>query len=133
MKIISVCLFILFFILIVFGYQKIKEKEEFGQKVVLAQETRKALGILMLNLSQANENTLHGVPVDGLWHEDVPGFVIKEGHLIMINHDQSLLIANHIIDLRIRRQRQTPDILELRIEAKKDVSLVSNLKIRIHE
>ena len=82
------------------------------------------------------------LPADGLWHNRIAfdqaqqgplEYIIKDGHLLRINDGKTLLIADNISDLRIRRQKTTPDILEVQIEAQNNVSLVSNLKIRIHQ
>jgi hypothetical protein len=139
-KIIYICLFIPFFILMALAFLKIKHNEEFQQKAVLAREIHKVLGSLMFDLSQARENSIQDVPADGLWHDRIAFFqirqgpleyLIKEGHLLRINNGESLLIADNIADLRIRRQKQTPDILEVQIKAQKNVSLFSNFKVRV--
>jgi len=106
-KIILICLLIPFFVLIAFIFLKIKSKEEFHRKVFLVQEH------LMLDIYQARKGSFEGIPVDGFWHE--------YGHWI----------PDNIGVLRLRRQRSSPDILEVQIESKDDASLVSNLKIRI--
>lgn len=141
-KPILLLLLIPFFILLAFACWKIKSKEDFKQKIVLAVETRKVLSHLMPDIYQAREDSFEGVPADGLWHhrfvfihahDGVLEYRIKEGHLFRINKGQEVLIADDIADLRIRRQQETPDILEVQIKAQKEVSLVSNLKIRIHQ
>ena len=141
-KIIIVCLFIPFFILGFVLFSKVKSREEFRQKAVLAQEIRKVLDHLMFDLREARENTILDAPADGQWHHRIAfdgakqgalEYIIKDGHLLRINKGETMLIADNIGDMRIRRQKETPDILEVQIEAKKNVSLISNLKIRVRE
>jgi hypothetical protein len=142
LKIIYACLIIPFFILIALTFLKIKHHEEFQQKAVLAHEIRKVLEHLMVDISQAREASFGDVATDGLWHHRISfdqvqqgavEYLIKEGHLLRINQGKTLFIADDIGDLRIRRQKETPDILEIQIEAKKNVSLISNLKIRLRQ
>ena len=94
----------------------------------------------MVDLREARENTILDAPADGAWHSRIAfdrigqgslEYIVKEGRLLRLNHGQSLLIADDIATLHIRRQQSTPDILEVQIEAQKNVSLVSNLRIRI--
>jgi len=139
-KIVFFCMLIPFFIFLAVILLKIKSDGEFRQKTVLAVETRKVLEHLMIDLREARQNTILDLPSDGAWHhriafdsakEGALEYIIKEGHLFRFNKGSELLIADNIADLRIRRQKVTPDILEVQIEAQKDVSLVSNLKIRL--
>ncbi len=65
-------------------------------------------------------------PSRGFWT-----YLVKEGRMLRISGQKAVLIAEHIDVLRIRRQKETPDILEVQIEAQKNVSLISNLRIRI--
>jgi hypothetical protein len=141
-KIIYICLFIPFFIFVALTVLKIKNKEEFQQKAVLAREIRKVLYHLMVDLRDARVNTFLDAPADGQWHNRIAfieagqgalEYVIKEGHLLRLNDGKSLLIADDIGGLRIRHQKETPDIVEVQIEARKNVSLTSYLKIRIRE
>jgi len=140
-KICYLCLALLFFVLIIFSMMKIKNKEEFQQKTVLAQEIRKVLGVLMIDLREAHENTIQDLPADGLWHNRIAfggsgqvslEYFIKERHLFRINNGNRILIADNIGGLRIRRQKESPDILEVQIKAQNNATLISNLKIRIH-
>lgn len=139
-KIIIICLLIPFFVLISVIFVKIKTREEFQQKVVLAQETRKVLEHVMFDLLDARESTILGVPADGLWHnriafnsaqQGVLEYIIKDGRLLRVNNGRILLVADNIVDLRIRRQQAAPDIVEVQIKAQKNVSLISNLKVRV--
>ncbi|MDE2028681.1 MAG: hypothetical protein KGK03_07970 [Candidatus Omnitrophica bacterium] len=131
LKIIYVCLFIPFVILMVLTFFKIKHFQEYNRKVVLAKDIRKVLESLFLDLSENRNDALLKTPVDGRWHGD-PEYIIKEGNLFHINGKTRFLVADHIAALRVRRLKQSPNILEIRIEAKSDVTLVSNLRIRIH-
>ena len=110
--------------------------------MVLAQDIRKVLGSLMVDLQDARESSIQDVPADGQWHHRFAfentrqgplEYLIKDGHLLRINGGKTVLIADNINDMHIRRQKETPDILEVQIEAQKNVSLVSNLRIRIRE
>jgi hypothetical protein len=136
-KIIFVCLLLPFLVLI---FLKIKHKEEFQQKAVLAQEIHKILGSMMFDLREAREGSILDAPADGQWHnriafdhtqEGALEYTIKDGHLWRINNGKEVLIADHISDMRLRRQVNAPNILEVQIEARNKVSLVSNLRIRI--
>ena len=113
---------------------------EYRQKMVLAQEMRKVLENLMFDLRETSENSIQGVPADGLWHDRIDfiqaqlgnmEYIAKGGRLFRINNGHILMVADNIRDLRIRRQKMTPDIIEVQIEAKKNVLLTSNLKIRL--
>ena len=121
---------------------KLKKRLEYQQKTVLAHEIHKVLGILMVDLSQARENTIQDVPADGQWHrrfafvqaqQGAMEYSVREGHLFRTSNGKEALIADDIADLRIRRQKETPGILEVQIEAQKNVSLISNLKIRLRQ
>jgi hypothetical protein len=142
LKITYVCLFIVFFILTGLTFFKIKHMEDFQQKAVLAVEIRKVLETLMFDLREAREDTIQGIPADGLWYHRIAfdrarqgalEYTIKDGHLLRTNKGQTLLIADHIADISLRRQANAPGILEVRIEARHNVSLISNLRIRMRE
>ena len=141
-KISSVFLFIFILLLGSLILLRLRNAEDFKQKIVLAHEVHKVLHYLMFDLRDARESTIQDVPADGQWHHRFAfentqqgplEYLIKEGHLFRINAGQRLLIADDIGDLQMRRQTQTPDILEVQIKAQKGVSLVSNLKIRIRQ
>jgi hypothetical protein len=136
----TVCLLIAFFALFAFTVFKIKSIEEFQQKVVLAHELHKVLEHLTYDLIEARKNTVLDVPVDGIWHDHIAfiharqgamEYLIKEGGLFRVNNGKRSLIADDIADLRIRRQKETPDILEIQVKAQKNVSLTYNLRIRM--
>jgi len=124
------------------GVLQIKARQDYRQKVVLAGEIRKALEHVMLDLRQVRVRAISDVPADGQWYNHIVferpgqglvGYIIKEGRLWRLNRVQTLLIADHISAWRVRRQKMTPDILEIQIEAKNSVSLVSHLKLRIRD
>ena len=140
MKIIYFCLFAFLIVLIGLTLLKIKHQGEFQQKTVLAKETHQGLVKLMYDLSKAHKNTIRGVKPDGQWHHRIAfyqtgqglvTYLLKDGRLLRLNANKNLLIAYSIADLSFRRQPQAPDILEVRIVAQKDVSLISNFKIRL--
>ena len=54
-----------------FTFLKIKNKEDYHQKIVLAQEIHKVLEHLMFDLYDARENTIQDVPADGQWHNRI--------------------------------------------------------------
>ena len=94
----------------------------------------------MFDLREAQQSSILDAPADGMWHSRIAfiqnqlgalEYIIKEGHLFRVNQGKTLLIADNIASLRMRRQKETPDILEVQIEAQKNVSLISNLKIRM--
>jgi hypothetical protein len=141
-KIIFISLLIPFFILIISTLIKIKNREDFQHKKVLAQEIHKVLGVLMLDLRDARESSIQDVPADGQWYGHIAfendqlgpvEYMTNNGHLMRLNHGQRLLIADHIKEIHIRRQQGSPTLIEVQIEAHTDVSLESNFKIRIRE
>ncbi len=142
-KIICVCLTVLFFVLIALtSLYHSKENQGFRQKAVVAQGMRKALTLLMFDLREARENTIRYVPVDGLWHDrmafdsarqGILEYITKEGRLYRTNKGKTMLTADHIGDLRFRRQKSAPDIVEVQMVSQKNVSLVYNLKVRISQ
>jgi hypothetical protein len=140
MRIIFICLFIGIFVLIVYPFLKVKNKEVYRQKIVLAQEIRKSLDHLMPDLYTVSADAIKDVPADGQWYDQITfedarqGVVVyklRAGHLWRLIQGHDLLIARDIGALRVRRQKETPDILEVQIEAKNNVTLVSNVRIRI--
>ena len=141
-KVKTILLYVLIPILVLMGvtYLTIKNKKEFQQKTVLAQELRKVLENLMLDLSAARENTIIDVPADGRWHNRITfiqgrqgtmEYLIKGNRLFRISNGRILMVADNIADFRIRRQKEIAGILEVQIKAQKNVSLISNIKIRI--
>ena len=138
-KIIIVYLFIPLFVLLSLVFMKVRANEQFKQKVVLNQEIRKVLGVLMLDLRQARENSILDVPADGAWHNRIDfdrdgqgtvAYFIKDGRLFRASKNIESLLGEDIGELRIRRQKTTPFIVEVQIEAKKKVAVMSYLKIR---
>ena len=141
-KLIIICLAVFFVILISAILIKLKIKNDYKQKAVLALEIHKALDQLMLDLSQTREKDVLGLPADGSWHDrlvfregqlGVLEYLLKDGDLWRNFRGKSTLIAGHIGILRIRRQAIAPDILELQVIAQSKVTLVSNLRIRTRE
>jgi len=141
-KIIIVCLFVPVFAFTALSLVKIKNKHDFQQKVILARQINAVLRSLMIDLSQIKESNILDVPADGDWHDRVAftkngqgifEYLIKDKYLFRNGNAQSLMIADDIGSLRIRRQEQTPYILELQIVAQNSVTLTSNLKIRVRE
>jgi hypothetical protein len=139
LKIICICLFIF---LLGIVYIQLQKSEKNQQKVVLAREMGKVQNNLMFDLSQAHEYSIKGVPADGLWHNRIVfnsarqgalEYVVRQGNLFRVSKGKPVLISDHISDLRLRRQRETPDILEIQIETQKSVELISNLRIRLQQ
>ncbi|MBF0503709.1 MAG: hypothetical protein HQL14_01275 [Candidatus Omnitrophica bacterium] len=141
-KIKIICAFLLIGLLalMIVIFFKVKNKEDYHQKVILAHEIRKALDHLMFDLREAREDTIQDVPADGRWHGRIAfehtgqgalEYELKNEHLWRLNKGQAVLIADHIGGLFIRRQSQAPDILEVQIKAQNGVLLVSNFKVRI--
>ena len=139
-KSIAVAIFVPILILIILFVVNFIRQEEFKQKAVLAQEIRKTLDCLMIDIYQGKEGSFKYFVADGVWHNHITFDVPKEGpleymiikdHLYRINNTRETLVADHIADLRIRRQMSRPDVLEVQVEAKNGVSLTSNLRIRI--
>ena len=140
-KTIFLWVFIPVFVLMAVTFLTIKNKREFQQKTILAQELRKVLENLMFDLSTARENTILDVPADGRWHNSITfiqgrqgtmEYLIKGNRLFRISNGRILMVADNIADLRIRRQKESVGILEVQIKAQKNVSLITNIKIRIH-
>jgi len=141
-KLIVIVLLIPIFILIAFTFLRIKRREDFHQKTILAYEIRKVLDYLMVDLSQAKESSMLDLPADGQWHNRIAfseagqgslEYFLKDGILYRDNKGQELLIADHIAKLRIRHQQETPDIIEVQINAQSNVSMISNFKVRIRD
>jgi hypothetical protein len=119
---------------------RIKNKENYHQKTLLAQEIHKVLDHLMFDLYDVSTGSLQDLPADGKWYDSiafkhtgqgVSQYALRGGHLWLFKDGKALLIADYIRRLGVRRQKETPDILELQIEAQNGVSLLSNLKIRL--
>ena len=139
-KILYVGLLIGICVLTVSTFLKIKNIEDYRRKTILAQEIHKVLEQLMFDLYDARESTIQDVPADGQWHShiafahaggQVGEYQLRGEHLWRLHNGQALLIADHIGALRLRRQKETPDVLEVQIEARNNVSLLSHLKIKI--
>ena len=139
-KILYVGLLIGLCVVMVFAFLKIKHKEDYLRKTILAQEIHKVLEHLMFDLYDVRENTIQDVPADGQWHsrivfahagEKAGEYLLQGGHLWRLQNGRASLIADHIAALNVRRQQETPDVLEVQIEARNSVSLLSNLKIKI--
>jgi len=139
-KIINIGLFIILMVLTGMVFLKIKHRNEYQQKLILAQEMRKALEHLMIDLSQARPGSLQDVPNDGQWHnrlefesrgQGLLVYTIHNGNLYKQSHGQEELIADYIDLLRIRRQQTAPDIIEVQVEARNNMSLTSNLELRV--
>jgi len=119
-----------------------RSRDELRQKVILAREIHGVLENLLFDFTEARESSIQGVPDDGLWHHRIDfdqiqlgpmEYMLKAGRLFRINDGRILMIADNMVDLRLRRQRQSPDILEVQLKAKKNVTLTINLKVRLHQ
>jgi hypothetical protein len=116
-------------------------KEDHGRKMVLAQDVRKVMNYLMFDLRETRGASLKGVPPDGAWHERVAfehstgpvEYSLKEGHVSRLGAGKTVAIADHISNLRMRRQAANPGIIEVQITARDKASLVSNFKIRMQD
>jgi len=51
--------------------------------------------------------------------------------LLLVDNGKPSSIAENIVGLRIRRHMDSPGILEVQIRAQKDVTLLSNFRIRL--
>ncbi len=136
-RIISICLLIAAALLFL---NYVKNKSDYRQKMVLAHEMHNVLNHLMVDLYNARKDSIKDVPADGRWYDKIAfedfrhgalQYTLSAEHLWRVSAGQRVLIADHISHLRIRHKPQTPDIWEVQIEAKQNVSLVSNFKIRI--
>jgi hypothetical protein len=114
-KILLILLTIALVVLATFTFKTIRATQELRQRAVLTREIRDVLKGLMPDLQKATASTIN-VPADGNWHPGV-GFNKARGAL------------QHAV--RYRRLPNAPDILEVQIEARKDTSLVLNLRTRI--
>ena len=140
-KILLVCVLVGLCVAAAFVFLKMKDKDNYRQKTLLAQQIHKVLEHLMFDLYDVGESTIQQVPADGQWHTRIVfahagrdvrvEYQLRAGHLWRLNNGNALLIADHIGAWRIRRQKATPDILEVQIEARDNVSLLSNLKIKV--
>jgi hypothetical protein len=82
---------------------KIKNKKEF-------QHTTEHL---MFNLRQRGQHTAYNIPADGLWHAC-----------------ETSLTPTNMNCLRMRRQQETPDILDVQMQTQNNPSII-NMKIRV--
>jgi hypothetical protein len=139
-KIVPVCLFILCFFILALTLVRIREIHRMDQKIVLAHETNKALYHLMFDLSQVREASIQDVPADGAWHDHITfmrapqgeqEYVVQGRELLLVDNGKPSSIAENIVGLRIRRHMDSPGILEVQIRAQKDVTLLSNFRIRL--
>ena len=141
LKLILVALFIPLFIFLLLVGWRMKEKYEYPHKIVLAKEIRKVMDRMMIDVREAKQSSIREVPTDGKWHKRnafdkvnegmVEYVVVKDRQLVRLTPGRAETIANHIAAIRIRRPTKEADVLEIQIEAKKDISLMSNFKIRV--
>lgn len=120
-------------------------RQQYRSQVILAKELRKAMDAMMWDLRQAKAMTVKGVPADGQWrHEIIFDTVRDEGISYLLNgpagdqlkraHQETRrLIASHMGELNIRRQAESPSVLEVQIKARNETSLMSNFKIRMQD
>jgi hypothetical protein len=120
---------------------RVNDKEVMAQKVVLAKETHKVLNYLMLDLREAKQSSLKGMPADGQWHSNIAfahssgpiQYVIKNGELNRHAQGKVTPIAKSIESLYFLRRSNDPAIIQVQIKAKNQSSLISNFKIRMQD
>ena len=140
-KIILLFLLVPIFILCAMVFWKAKEKQDYNQRVVLAQEIHGAMNHLMFDLRSARQGSVQEVLADGQWHDriafaDAHGpveYFLKDGHLDRRSAGKTMSIADHIAFLHMRRPSADPAVLEVQIQARDRLSLTSNFKIRMQE
>lgn len=114
-------------------------------QVALAKELHKAMGAMMTDLRQGRAGSVKGVPADGKWHHEIAFSTIKEGaieyrlsgesgsDLNRTSAGVSQTIAAHIGTLNLRRQAADNSLMEVQLQARNNLSLTSNFKIRMQE
>lgn len=138
-KVLNIFLSLVFLVLVFFIVLEIKHHQEHVQRIALAGQIQKASQSLMLDFALSH-STFLDLPIDGVWHEKFAfkndglvtlKYFINEGHLFRLNRGRETLVADHIVLLRVRRQRNRPDIVEIEIEARNNISVASYLKVRL--
>ena len=137
-KLLVFCLLIALLIFSVFIYWNIR-KQQIQQKAALTPYIHQVFKVLIPEILQARENTILEVPVNGQWQDHIIfirnqgcwKYIVKDGSLLQIHNGKAVRMAGSVVDLRFRRQRESPGVLEVQVQVRKDVSLVSHLKIRI--
>jgi hypothetical protein len=104
----SICLYVVL-ILAMLAVLKFKYNRE-------ARQTQKAVGQIMFNFRQGRDNVLQDVPADGLWHDC-----------------SKWPVSGDVSCVRVRRQKENPDILEAQLVDQKHVSSLYNIKVRINQ
>ncbi len=102
-------------------YWRVHQDQEFRQRVLKSWEAKKVPEQLMMAFSQGRENAHRDVPADGLWHH----------HAFSDPLIRKVLIGSRITDLRLRRFRQSPGLLDIQVVAVKNIAVVLNLRVRI--
>ena len=140
-KLIIVCCLIPVFALCALVLWKAKEKQDYRQRVILAQEIRKVMNLMMFDLRETRQGSVQGVPADGQWHDRIAfehsggpiEYSLKDGHVSRFSDGRGTPVADHIASLRMRRQAVDGAIAEVQIQARDKISLVSNFKIRMQD
>ena len=121
---------------------RVKEKQDYSQKVILAKETRKVMGQLMVDLRGAASKSINGAPADGRWYDRFAfdrstiavEYSLKQGFLSRLSEGNRMPVAQHIASVRMRRQPNEASVVEVQIKAHQNLSsLVSNFKIRLQD
>ena len=128
-------------IVFLFTQQPSRQKHEYEQKVVLAQEVHKVMDSMMQDLRAANPASIQGIPSDGRWYSKLSFKQAEAGvieysldsknQLCRLNKGHLQVIAQYISALQLRRFTANPSIMEIRLQAKNDASLMFNFKVRM--
>jgi hypothetical protein len=94
-------------------FVKTKHTQEAKDKALLAEDSRKAVGQLMFDIRENRDSLVRQVPANGEW---------RNCHWA---------VAQNVSCLRLRRTPQSPDILEVQMQAKKNVSLTFEVRVRM--
>ena len=142
----GIVLFILVLTVAGVFYAKSVSQTKRQSQMALAKEIRKAMDAMMVDFREARSTTIQGVPADGQWHHRVSfnkgGKNVVRYEVTSPTHElmrtegdlsQFVPIARSIAGLNIRRQPGVLDVLEVQVQAKNQVELVSNFKIRTRD
>ena len=114
-------------------------------RLMLAQEIHKALSMMMGDLNNVKASSIQGVPADGKWYHAI-GFNSRSANVINYRLNgqgndelkrtsdlKTEIIANRLNELNFRRMPGDNLLLEVQIQAKNNLTLTSNFKIRLIE
>ena len=141
-KVLIVAIFVLFLIVGVWICRRTIMMNENHSKIVLVKELHKAVSMMMADLRSAKASSISDVPTDGQWYHAVTFSTSQEGpinyniegdKIKRLYKKESYLVASRIGGLNLRRAPGQDSMLEVQIQAKDNLSLTTNFKVRLQE